>query len=394
MSDRPKSPKAKYQTERIIRVDAMPPAYRSSTYVVQPALLPLNHCHGNLYLVQEREREPERAPGQEREGAREINRRPSCSDLFHSIDVMQRLGERFKVLNATFSHPSPPTPNANSGNNNSSPLLPPHNGNPGHGNTNAPPAQANDNPANAALAARIKELKKEKEIEKLNGELNGFRGDIKELQMKSEREEGRREGRMEGMGLGNNIMVAGHGRNFGDSWIDTNGELGHNFSQRRGQDRDRDAENTRRRIEALEQQRVREVGGELLLRRIDDRLEGRLDRMADAERQREIVVLRERERERERDMENERRIRMDRFEDRVEGRVDRFENRVDRMVEREFDRVGEGVRGGERERERERRELERYARPRIMRERERERDWEYGYENGSGYGGRRYRGYV
>ncbi|KAF7859740.1 hypothetical protein EAF04_008819 [Stromatinia cepivora] len=384
MINRPKSPKDKYQSERTIRFDTVPPPYRSA-YVVEPTLVPLNPYQENMYFAQERERERERALDQERERARERGRRPSCSDLFHNIDVIQRLGERFRGLNTTFSHPPPPPPpppsnsNSNAGNNNSSSA----------GNNNTPAtAQASQNSSDtAALAARIKELEKEKEIarekeiEKLNGGLNGVRGDIKGLQMKSEREEGRREGRMEVMGI--KISDAGAGHIFGESWLHANGDLNRSFPQTRGQDRE--AENTNRRIEAEHRGRIDD---DLLLRRINDKFsEGRIDRMVDAERFRDMVAARERD--------NERGFRMNRFEERVEGRVERVEDRVERIVEREMGRMGEG----ERERERDRRERsevgrERYARPRILRERERERDWEYGYENGSGYGGIRYRGYV
>ncbi|KAA8564516.1 hypothetical protein EYC84_011441 [Monilinia fructicola] len=168
MFERPKSPKERYP-ERTIRVDAIPPPYRSPTYVVEPTLIPINPHHENMYFAQERERiEQER--DRERERARERERRPSCSDLFHNIDVIQRLGERFKGLNTTFSHSSAPgaAPSLNLGNSSS------------NGET-----RTNGGSATAALAARIKELEREKEvasekeIEKLSGGLNGVRGEIK-----------------------------------------------------------------------------------------------------------------------------------------------------------------------------------------------------------------------
>ncbi|KAI9651043.1 hypothetical protein NHQ30_001080 [Ciborinia camelliae] len=390
MFERPKSPRDRYPSERTIRVDAMPPPYRYPTYVVEPAFVPTSPYYENMYHIQERERERLRLE-HESERALERGRRPSCSDLFHNIDVIQRLGERFKGLDATFSHSSSSHSHAGISN---PPSSTPSNSNAGISNSNTntntntnTSTQANPSSANTtALAARIKELEKEKEmarekeIERLNGGLNGVRGDIQGLQMRSEREEGRREGRMEGMGI--QMMGCGHAQMFDGTWVNTSGELGRRSSQHRVPDLE--AENTRRRIEVLEQQRARDVDGELLLRKMDERLvEERLDRMVDAERRREMTAARERD--------CERTFRMNRLEDRVEGRVERVEDRVDRMVEREGGRVGEG------ERERERRDgslvrRERYARPRIMRERE--RDWEYGYENGSGYGGLRYRGYV
>ncbi|KAF7945392.1 hypothetical protein EAE96_010166 [Botrytis aclada] len=411
MFDGAKSPKDKYQSERTIRVDAMPPPYRS-TYVVEPTLVPVNSYHESMYYAQERERERERESERERERVldfererereRERGRRPSCSDLFHNIDVIQRLGERFKALNTNFSPPPPPSvshPNDSGASHTSSSV----------GNSNAhartqtqTQTQTSESFADTAiLAARIKELEKEKElarekeIEKLSGGLNGVRGDIKGLQMKSEREEGRREGRMEGMGI--KILGAGNIPPFGETWLNTNGEI-NPFSPPRGQDREVE---TSRRGNETEQQNTRgRVDEEAIFRRIDDKFaEGRIDRLADAERlfeerQRGLVAVMGRARE------NESAVRMDRFEDRVEGRVGRVEDRVERIVEREMGRgrmFGGGV--GDREKERERRDRsemgrERYARPRIMRERERERDWEYGYENRVGSGAARYRGYV
>ncbi|KAB8292223.1 hypothetical protein EYC80_007965 [Monilinia laxa] len=374
MFDRSKSSKERYP-ERTIRVDAIPPPYRSPTYVVEPTLVPVTPCHENMYYAQERERERERA--------RERERRPSCSDLFHNIDVIQRLGERFKGLNTTFSHSSIPglNPNSNLG-------LSSSNSNT-HNNT---PAQTNGGSATAALAARITELEKEKEvarereIENLSGGLNVVRGEIKGLQMNSEREEGRREGRMEGVGL--RVMGAGgtvHGRVLPESWVNMDGELGRGLSQRGDRDRDDDM---RRRIEALELQRERGLDGGLVIHKVDERAgNGRIEKLMGVGGEEGMRGLRDRD---------ERGVRMDRFEDRVEGRVER----VERMVEREIGRVGESDRDrvrrdrtGGRDRDRDR-DIERYARPRIMREWERERDWEYEYESGNGYGGYRHRGYV
>ncbi|CAD6452069.1 89aff020-c9e7-4afd-a5ab-d776c3d53ff2 [Sclerotinia trifoliorum] len=400
MLNRSKSLKDKYQFERTTRVDPIPPPYRSA-YVVEPTLVPLSAYQGNMYYPEERER----ALDQEREMARERARRPSCSDLFHNIDVIQRLGERFKGLNTTFSHPLPPAaaaaPPPSFAPSFSPPFPPPpppplksnsnsnagNNSSLGAGSNTAPAAaQANQNSSDtAALAARIKELEKEKEvarekeIEKLNGGLNGVRGDIKGLQMKSEREEGRREGRMEVMGM--KISNAGAGYSFGESWLNPNGELNRSIPQNRGQDRE--AENTKRRVEGEQRGRIDD---DLLLRRINDGFsEARTDRLVDAERYRDMLVAR--------DMDNERGFRMNRFEERVEGRVERVEDRVERIVGREIGRTGAGDRDRDRgRRERSQVSRERYARPRIMRERE--RDWEYGYESGSGYGGTRYRGYV
>ncbi|APA13575.1 predicted protein [Sclerotinia sclerotiorum 1980 UF-70] len=403
MLSRSKSPKDKYQFVRPTRVDPIPPPYRSA-YVVEPTLVPFNPYQRNMYYPEERER----ALDQEMERARERARRPSCSDLFHNIDVIQRLGERFNGLNTTFAHPTAPPPpppppfsfppapppppppfsfppppplpsksnsNSNAGNNTFSSAC---------NNTVPAIAQANQNsPNTAALAARIKELEKEKElarekeIEKLNGGLNGIRGDIKGLQMKSEREEGRREGRMEVMGI--KIPNASTGRTFGESWLNANGDLNRSIPQTRGQDQE--AENTKRRVEGEHRGRIDE---DVLLRRINDGFsEARNDRLVDAERYRDMLAVRDRD--------NERGFRMNRFEERAEGRVERVEDRVERILEREIWRMGSGDRDRDRGR-RERSEFsrERHARPRIMRERERE----YGYESGSGYGGTRYRGYV
>ncbi|TGO42085.1 hypothetical protein BHYA_0013g00460 [Botrytis hyacinthi] len=408
MFDGAKSPKDKYQSERTIRVDTMPPPYRS-TYVVEPTLVPVNSYRESMYYAQERERDGGRERERvldferERERDRERGRRPSCSDLFHNIDVIQRLGERFKGLNTTFSPPPPSVSHSNSSaaSHTSSSAV--------NGNTHArtqtrTQTQTNESFANTAiLAARIKELEREKElarekeIEKLSGGLNGVRGDIKGLQMKSEREEGRREGRMEGMGI--KILSTGNIPPFGETWLSTNGEINPSLPSR-GQDRE--VETSRRRNETEQQNTRGRVDEEVIFRRIDDKFaEGKIDRLADAERQfgerqREMVAAMGRGRD------NESAVRMNRFEDRFEGRVERVEDRVERIVEREMGRgriFGEGVRDRDRERDRERRDgseigRERHARPRIMRERERERDWEYGYENRVGSGGLRYRGYV
>ncbi|TGO54680.1 hypothetical protein BOTNAR_0261g00130 [Botryotinia narcissicola] len=282
MFDGAKSPKDKYQSERTIRVDAMPPPYRS-TYVVEPTLVPVDSYRESMYYAQERERERERVLDfeRERERDRERGRRPSCSDLFHNIDVIQRLGERFKGLNTTFS---PPPPSVSHSNSSAASHISSSAGNSNrHARTQT---QTNESFASTAiLAARIKELEREKElarekeIEKLSGGLNGVRGDIKGLQMKSEREEGRREGRIEVMGI--KILGTGNIPPFSETWINTNGEINH-FSPSRGQDRE--VESSRRRNETEQQNTRGRVDEEAIFRRIDDKFaEGRIDRLADAE---------------------------------------------------------------------------------------------------------------